>query len=329
MPGERRRFLVALLVPEPVATELDGLRRALGSSSLGRIPPHITLVPPRNVSQGDQEGLPGLLRAAAATAAPLRLSLGPPRTFAPRTPVVYLAVGGDLDELAELAAALASGTLAPPPGRTEREFVPHVTLTGDAGEHRASALLTALGAYRALVTIEHVTLLVQEDDTPRRPWRPVADAALQAPAVVGRGGLELALRVAQRLDPEEQDWFDRHWTAYSEQMWGRGLAADEPFALTARRLNRLVGVATGSLRPELLHLRRLLVDAAERRQGIGAQLLRACEDLARHRAGARVRLETALAGPAQRFYERSGYSVVAILPEHRGGRDFVVMERRL
>jgi len=42
---------VARLGPEPVATEIDGPRRALGDGSLGRIPAHLTLVPPVNVGQ--------------------------------------------------------------------------------------------------------------------------------------------------------------------------------------------------------------------------------------------------------------------------------------
>src|ERR687897_367343 len=49
----RRRLGVALVLPEPVATEIDGLRRALGDATLGRIPAHLTLVPPVNVADDD------------------------------------------------------------------------------------------------------------------------------------------------------------------------------------------------------------------------------------------------------------------------------------
>ena len=40
----RLRLAVALLVPEPAATEIDGLRRALGDPGLGNVVPHITLI---------------------------------------------------------------------------------------------------------------------------------------------------------------------------------------------------------------------------------------------------------------------------------------------
>ncbi len=47
----KRRLGVALLIPAPLDREIDGLRRAVGDGALGRIPPHLTLVPPVNVRE--------------------------------------------------------------------------------------------------------------------------------------------------------------------------------------------------------------------------------------------------------------------------------------
>ena len=89
----RVRFAIALLVPEPAATEIDGLRRALGDGALANVVPHITLIPPVNVAVDKvPEVLARSRRGAAAT--PLTLQLGPPETFSPASPVVYLAVSG-------------------------------------------------------------------------------------------------------------------------------------------------------------------------------------------------------------------------------------------
>src|SRR3954462_12106287 len=95
----RERFGVVLLVHEPAATEIDGLRRACGGDQAVRhVPPHVTLVPPVNL-RADAVGraLAGL-RAAAATRAgsgPLGLELAPPRLFHPASDTLYLGVGGD------------------------------------------------------------------------------------------------------------------------------------------------------------------------------------------------------------------------------------------
>ncbi|MBA2283342.1 MAG: 2'-5' RNA ligase family protein, partial [Acidimicrobiia bacterium] len=49
----RHRIAVALLVPQPQAAELDGLRRALGAAERERVPPHITLASPVNLRDAE------------------------------------------------------------------------------------------------------------------------------------------------------------------------------------------------------------------------------------------------------------------------------------
>lgn len=166
----RRRLGVALLVPPPVATEIDGLRRALGDGALGRIPAHLTLVPPVNVPA---DGLPGaleLLRAAAKATRPLNLRLGPAATFDPVTPVVYLAVGGDVEAL----RALRDRVFVPPLERPlTHPFVPHVTVADDMDPDRIPAAVEALADYVADMHIDALHLL---EEGRGRIWRPIADA---------------------------------------------------------------------------------------------------------------------------------------------------------
>ncbi|MHB8670136.1 MAG: GNAT family N-acetyltransferase [Acidimicrobiales bacterium] len=86
----RLRLGVALLVPAPFDREVDALRRAVGDGSLGRIPAHLTLVPPVNVRDDRLADAMDVLRDAAASTRPFALALGPPATFHPDTPVLYL-----------------------------------------------------------------------------------------------------------------------------------------------------------------------------------------------------------------------------------------------
>src|SRR5215208_2754426 len=110
----RQRLGVVLLVPQPLATEIDGVRRALGDGARERIPAHITLVPPINVAERDLPRAFNVVRTAASTIAPLTLRLGPVTTFAPVNPVAYLEVGGEpqvLDALERLRASCLQGPL--------------------------------------------------------------------------------------------------------------------------------------------------------------------------------------------------------------------------
>ena len=166
----RRRLGVALLVPEPAAIEVDGLRRGLGAASLGRIAPHVTLVPPVNVREDDLPAALDLLRSAARRTRPLDLRLGPAATFHPATPVVYLAVGGAVEALARLRDDL----FRPPLERTvTRPYVPHVTLADEVDPARIPGAVAALADYVVDVRIEAVHLLEEQRG---RVWRPIAEA---------------------------------------------------------------------------------------------------------------------------------------------------------
>src|SRR5215472_13191878 len=110
----RKRLGVALLVPPPLSDEVDGLRRALADPVLGRVPAHLTLVPPVNVAERDLGDALELLRSAGAATRPFSLTLGPPATFWPDAPVIYLPAGGDVAALDQLRERVFRAPLARP-----------------------------------------------------------------------------------------------------------------------------------------------------------------------------------------------------------------------
>jgi len=193
---------VVLLLPEPVATEVDGLRRACGDTALGTIAPHITVVPPVNVREDDLGAGLAALRSAAASvlAGPFTLTLGPASTFGPASPTLFLDVGGDRPTLQRLRDAVFRAPLHRP---VDHPFQPHVTLATEIERGRLEAAVTALADYRQAVEIERVTLLEQRrDGDGRRSWVALADAALGPSFVVERGGLRLAVSDTAVPDPE-------------------------------------------------------------------------------------------------------------------------------
>jgi 2'-5' RNA ligase/GNAT superfamily N-acetyltransferase len=321
----RRRLGVVLLVPQPAATEIDGLRRALGDGALGRIATHLTLVAPVNVREDAIGDAIAVLRDAAARTRPFRVRLGPPATFSPTNPVVYLAVDG---EGRDDVVRLRDSVFRPPLERSMTwPFEPHVTLADEVpSTDRIAAALGALRDFTVEVTFDRVALLEQGD---KRVWRPIADVPFERPAVVGRGGgLEVTLTRSTSLDDEADRWTTGAWAAYSSDEYGIE-EDDVPFAITARRDGVVVGTATGALSADDAYLARLIVAAEERGTGVGSYLLAATEALAAERGCDRLTLRTQAEGPARRFYESRGWRVCATLERWRAGRDFVQMERRL
>jgi len=263
----RQRLGVVLLVPQPLATEIDGVRRALGDGALGRIDPHITLVPPVNVNERDMSEALRVVREAASSAPPLTLDLGPVRTFAPVNPVVYLAVGGPADELASLREACLRGPLE---RQTQHDFVPHVTLSDELAPTRIEPALAALSDLRAITTMDRVHVL---HELPGRIWRPISDAPLgERATTVGRGSLALEISTSGRPDVEAAALL-----AVSQEAPGL------PFSLAARREGGVVGAAWGWTAGRRLEVADLAVAPEHRDQGIGRHLIKAVESLAQRR----------------------------------------------
>jgi 2'-5' RNA ligase len=257
----RERLGVALLFDAAATAAIDVLRRALGADDVERLPSHLTLVPPVNVRVDELEDAFDLLRDAAHRTEPFRLRLGPARTFLPINPVLYLEVGGDVASVDKLRDRIFRSPL-------ERNltwpFQPHVTILDGGDEARIRAAVEALADVRIEVDITQVHLLKEHNDEGVRSWRPIFEATLGEPAVVGRGGLELELEVGEK--------------PYA----GRSLG------VTARRDGRVVGTAVGWTEGEQARLLDVHVDAHARNEGVGSHLVAAFASAAADRGATRL-----------------------------------------
>ncbi|MFZ4584647.1 MAG: 2'-5' RNA ligase family protein [Acidimicrobiia bacterium] len=165
----RRRFAVALLPPVEVAVAIDALRAALGDRQLGRIPAHCTIVSPVNVAESEVEAALALMRSGAKHARPFGVELGPPATFLPDSPVLYLAVAVGQPEIHALRASVFADPFRRPP---TWPFVPHVTLVDHAERARIEAAMAALADARFAYHQKSVHLLEEQRS---HVWTPIAE----------------------------------------------------------------------------------------------------------------------------------------------------------
>lgn len=273
--GRRRRLGVALLVEGAVGAEVDGLRRALGDGALGAVAPHVTLVPPVNVTRASVLTAVSVLReAASAFPGGLTLELGPVGTFHPVSPVLYLQVGGpDASRLADLRAALSRPPLTRPEGWP---FVAHVTLCEEAQPDVISAAVSYLTGYRRSLHLDRVVMLEQADHR----WQPLADVCFGPPRVLGRGGLEMRIWQGSVIGPDLADVWAEVWPGAGSAPGGAGEPAlADCMVLTGRREDETVAgaVAVAAAAPGSPVDVAVCVAARVQRQGIGRQLLMALE----------------------------------------------------
>ena len=259
----RLRLGVALLVPPPLDCEIDALRRAVGDGTFGRVPAHLTLVPPVNVNVSRMDDALRLLREAAAETRPFRVSLGAPTTFLPDNPVLYLPVTDGGEAIHALRDKVFRDPLARP---LTWPFVAHVTVADECSPERIVAAQEALAGYTTDMELDRVHLL---QEGPGRIWGRVADFPFEAPATIGRGGLPVELIVTDDADPES-------WAFL------RG-AGRQPVTITARRDGRVVGVARGWATSDSAQLSEIVVADGERDLGTEDHLVAAFDSWAAKR----------------------------------------------
>jgi 2'-5' RNA ligase len=312
---ERYRLFAAIVLRGEVASRVDGLRMALGSNEIDRLPPHITLAPPVNVPTSALDQVLDDLRDLGGRTHPFACRLGPLATFGGERPVCYLEVRGADVELEGLAAALRSGPLRPPepavlpegpsphfatpdPERAgRRTFVPHVTVAHRTSPTVAAAAVLAGARFSASLPVQGMSVLRSEGAGSSRIWREIADVRFEPPLVRGRGGIEIDLWRSRLLDP----------VAGALLPPGYIRSPGEPWAVTARQAGALVGVATGSFVPGVCTIDALVVVPDERGRGWGSRMLEAVELDAAERC-ADVLLATVHSAAAERYFSGRGYA---------------------
>lgn len=292
---------MALLLPEHIADEVDGIRRAFGVDP-GYIPPHVTLVPPINLADEDvPEALAVLRRAAAGTGAPLRLEVGPFDTFLPRNPVLFLAVGGELALLHEMRDRCLDGPLQRP---ERRAYVPHVTVTRGLAPEDDATIRRLLGRYSQAFEVDRLHLLAQVVESGvGRHWVPTADVVLEPRRSVGTGGVELEVSVSSLADPEVRRFLVAHDCSVPTMVehW-------RSVVVTGRVDDAVVGVAWGHQTGRTAVLTHVFVAPDARDQGLAGHLVAAVEhDVARH-GGAVLEARVDGDGPGAQLLNGRGWT---------------------
>ncbi|GAC1439732.1 MAG: 2'-5' RNA ligase family protein [Mycobacteriales bacterium] len=173
----KREFGVAIGLPEPIHSQLQGWRRRLGEPNAAAIPPHITLLPPTALAEDVLPDVEEHLRAVAAGEEPFEVHLRGSSTFRPVSPVVFVPLAVGISGCERVEGKVRSGPLSRELGFP---YHPHVTVAHDVGEEQLERAFEALASFSARFQVWGFTLFEQGPD---KVWRPQRDFPF------GRGGL--------------------------------------------------------------------------------------------------------------------------------------------
>ena len=171
----RRDIGVAVGVPEPYTSELQGWRERLGDPNAADIPPHVTLLPPTELHTADLDAVEEHLLAVAERHAPFTMHLRGSGTFRPISPVVFVPLVQGIGECERLEADVRSGPLA---REVKFPYHPHVTVAHDLDEPALDRAFDELAAYDARFQVWGFSLFEKGKDG---VWRPQRDFPFATP----------------------------------------------------------------------------------------------------------------------------------------------------
>ncbi len=302
----RQRLLVSYLLRDQAAFEVNGLRRALGSSELERIAPHITVLPPQNLAHEDLSAAWNEVTRVATHTAPMDLELGGPSSFPPDHHVLYLQIREGIGDLVDFRDRCNVGALAT---AERRPFVPHVTIRSHLDNERVRQATELFAGFVLPLSLDRLTLLRMDEQSSVRHWIPIDEVVLGSAVTVGRGGEEVQITRATMVSTDDELLLNDVVVLPLEQYH----RAD--FVLRATVGDALVGLCIGRRQGGHLELSQLVVAESHRRRGIARQLLAYLERMATEIGVSEIFIDLTV-GETE-FFERHGFVLSMLWSHHR------------
>jgi 2'-5' RNA ligase len=171
----KRDIGVAIGIPEPYTSELQGWRERLGDPNAADIPPHVTLLPPTELAGDLLDDVEAHLIEVAARHSAFTMHLRGSGTFRPVSPVVFVPLVQGISECERLESDVRSGPLA---REVRFPYHPHVTVAHDVAEPLLDRAFEELAPYDARFQVWGFSLFERGRDG---VWRPQRDFPFASP----------------------------------------------------------------------------------------------------------------------------------------------------
>ncbi|MDQ1731783.1 MAG: hypothetical protein QOK10_1942 [Pseudonocardiales bacterium] len=150
---------VAVAIPEPHASVLSEWRKRVGDPEAGKIPTHVTLLPPTEFLVQQLDVVEKHLERAAEQQTAFSMRLSGTGTFRPVSQVVFVQVSAGIVE-----CELLERTIRADPVHREVEFPyhPHVTVAHDLDDEQLDLAYDALRDFIAQFPVDRFVMYSQD-----------------------------------------------------------------------------------------------------------------------------------------------------------------------
>lgn len=159
---------VAVPIPEPHGSFLAERREFFGDPLAHAIPPHVTLLPPTQVSADELIDFEAHLAAVGKRHRPFRIALGSTGTFRPVSPVVFVQLVAGSVECQALESDIRTG---PVTRELDFDYHPHVTVAHNVSEEELDAAFVGLDGFSVAFDVPAIVLYHHGEDDVWRPER--------------------------------------------------------------------------------------------------------------------------------------------------------------
>lgn len=166
---------VVVTVPEPWAQLLVDWRTKVGDPQARLVPPHVTLLPPTEVSVDDRSAVAEHLAGVARAHPAFTMHLAGTGTFRPVSDVVFVAVARGIGDCELLAGDVRQGPLARP---LAYPYHPHVTVAHDVAPDMLELAYGGLADLSAEFRVAHFT---EFEQTATGAWAVAREYPLTGP----------------------------------------------------------------------------------------------------------------------------------------------------
>lgn len=163
---------VAVAIPEPWGQQLQDYRLSLGDDTATRIPTHITLVPPTEITGAQLPAIESHLAEVAARMPAYTVHLRGTGTFRPVSPVVFVSLVEGISQTEQLAFAIRQGPLSTP---LAYPYHPHVTIAHHLPDEALDRAFIELTDFECTFQAREFHLYLHDEET---GWAPNVDFPL-------------------------------------------------------------------------------------------------------------------------------------------------------
>jgi len=130
--------------------------------------------------------------------------------------------------------------------------------------------------------------------------------------------------ITKKYSPQFYDFSKKIWEIADMENYGRKINWEkENRFIQAYKNTTLVGLIELTLEAGVMHILDLVVDYTEQNQGIGTELMKKAEEVAKQNNIHKIFLETGATWKVRKFYEKLGYVKTGDLPKHFEKQDYV------